>query len=161
MKRILFILIMVLAFGLRIFKLGQNPPSLYWDEASLGYNAYSIATSLHDEHGEFLPLARFIAFGDYKPPGYVYAIVPWSYLFGLNEFSVRLPSMIAGFLMVVITYFLTLKLFQKVKMALLSSFILAISPWALQFSRAAFEANLAAFFNLTAVYFFFSSHKKK
>ena len=161
MKRILFILIMVLAFGLRIFKLGQNPPSLYWDEASLGYNAYSIATSLHDEHGEFLPLARFIAFGDYKPPGYVYAIVPWIYLFGLNEFSVRLPSMIAGFLMVVITYFLTLKLFQKVKMALLSSFILAISPWALQFSRAAFEANLAAFFNLTAVYFFVSSQKKK
>src|SRR3990170_2437800 len=94
---ILFLAILSIGFYLRFYQLGVNPPHLYWDEASLGYNAYTIATSFRDEHGEFLPLDRFIAFGDYKPPGYIYAAVPSILLLGLNEFSVRLPSAIAGF----------------------------------------------------------------
>src|SRR4030043_1321992 len=96
MKKILF-LIILFALILRLFKIDSYPPSLTWDETSLGYNAYSILTSGYDEHGEFLPLARFIAFGDYKPPGYIYAAVPSVILFGLKEFSVRLPSALAGF----------------------------------------------------------------
>lgn len=161
MKKTILLLIIALAFLLRLFKLGVNPPALYWDEASLGYNAYTIATSGKDEHGEFLPSARFMAFGDYKPPGYIYATVPSIWLFGLNEFSVRLPSMLAGLLMVVLTYFLTKELFGKSKVALLASFLLSVSAWAIHFSRAAFEANLAAFFNLAGIYFFLLSRRKK
>ncbi len=160
MKKLLFFSVVIIAVALRFFKFGDNPPSLYWDEASLGYNAYLIATSGYDEHGEFLPLARFIAFGDYKPPGYIYATVSSIWLFGLNEFSVRLPSMIAGILMVVVTYLLVKELFKNENLALLSSFMLAVSPWAIQFSRAAFEANLAAFFNLMGVYLFIVGRKK-
>lgn len=160
-KRILFCLVIILAFYLRFFQLEKNPPSLYWDEASLGYNAYTIATSGYDEHGEFLPLARFIAFGDYKPPGYIYITAPFILLFGLNEFALRFPSATAGLLMVIITYFLVKELFGKTSIALFSSLFLAISPWALQFSRAAFEANLAACFNLLGVYLFIKSIKRK
>ncbi len=161
MKQVFFCLIIILAFLLRIFLLGENPPSLYWDEASLGYNAYTIATSLRDEHGEFLPLNRFIAFGDYKPPGYIYAIVPFIPIFGLSEFSVRLPSMLAGFSMVILTYFLVKEITKKKLLANLSCFFLAVSPWSVHFSRAAFEANLAAFFNLLGIYFFILTKRKK
>jgi len=161
MKKIIIFLIIILAFWLRFFKLGEIPPSLYWDETSLGYNSYLVANSLHDEHGELLPLARFIAFGDYKPPGYIYAAVSSVWLLGLNEFSIRLPSMIAGILMVVFTYLLVRELFKSEKIAILSSFLLSISPWAIQFSRAAFEANLAALFNLLGIYFFLLSRRKK
>lgn len=161
MKKVLLLLIITLAFSLRFFRLGENPPSLYWDEVSLGYNAYTIATSLGDEHGEFLPLARFIAFGDYKPPGYIYATVPAILIFGLNEFSVRFPSMLAGLLMVIVTYYLTKELFDNKKIALLASFILAVSAWSIQFSRAAFEANLAAFFNLVGIYLFLVARRIK
>lgn len=161
MKRILFILIIILAFILRIYQLGLNPPALNWDEASLGYNAYTIATSLHDEHGEYLPLARFIAFGDYKPPGYIYAAAASLILFGLNEFAVRFPSMLAGLLLVIMTYYLTKELFKNKQIALLASFILAVSPWAIQFSRSAYEANLATLFNLLGIYFFVISGRKK
>src|SRR3990172_2793629 len=97
-KLFLIICILITAFLLRFYALGQNPPALYWDEASLGYNGYTIVTSLKDEHGEFLPIARFAAFGDYKPPGYIYAAAASIKLFGLNEFSVRLPSAISGLL---------------------------------------------------------------
>jgi hypothetical protein len=40
---------------------------LTWDEASLGYNAWSIALTGRDEHAKFLPYDAFAAFGDYKP----------------------------------------------------------------------------------------------
>src|SRR3990172_4288765 len=105
--------IIILAVVLRFYRLGTTPPSLYWDEASLGYNAYSILTTGRDEHGEFLPIARFIAFGDYKPPGYIYATVPSIALFGLNEFAVRFPSALAGTLTVLLTYLLVQELFNN------------------------------------------------
>ncbi|OGY16751.1 MAG: hypothetical protein A2784_04680 [Candidatus Chisholmbacteria bacterium RIFCSPHIGHO2_01_FULL_48_12] len=166
MKKYLpIILILLLAAGLRLVQLGQNPPGLYWDEVSLGYNAYSILTTGRDEHGEFLPLTRFKAFGDYKPPGYIYATVPSIALFGLNEFSVRFPSALAGVIMVWLMYLLVKELFpvhlggvqghpRGVQVATLAALILAISPWHVQLSRVAFEAMLAAAFNLAGIYFF-------
>lgn len=159
--KIFFISIFLLSILLRIYAFGSNPPSLYWDEASLGYNAYSIAASLKDEHGEFLPLARFMAFGDYKPPGYIYASVPFVWWGGLNEISVRLPSLLAGLGLVIFTYLITKEIFGRKKIALLAAFIMGISPWGIHFSRAAFEANLAAIFNLLGIYFFLISRRKK
>lgn len=152
--KILLTLIIFLAFVLRLFQLGVVPPSLYWDEASLGYNAFSVSQTLHDEHGEFLPLTRFIAFGDYKAPGYIYAAAAAIKLFGLSDFTVRLPSALAGTLLVLMTFFLTKEILDHRKIALAASFLVAVSPWAIQFSRGAFEANLATFFSVTGVYFF-------
>ncbi len=155
------ITIILLAVLLRFFKLGSNPPSLYWDEVSLGYNAYSILKTARDEFGKFLPLDKFIAFGDYKPVGYVYTTTPSIFIFGLNEFAVRFPSALAGVFMVLLTFFLVKRLFDDEKLALLSSFLLAVSPWSLHLSRVAFEANLAAFFNLLAIVLFIKAVKKK
>src|SRR3989344_4753279 len=120
-KHLPIILILLLAAALRFIQLGKNPPGLYWDEVSLGYNAYSILKTGKDEHGEFLPLARFKAFGDYKPPGYIYATVPSIALFGLNEFAVRFPSALAGVFMVWLTYLLIKELFSNHKLAALSA----------------------------------------
>ncbi|EKE14520.1 MAG: glycosyl transferase family 39, partial [uncultured bacterium] len=63
--------------------------------------------------------------------------------------------------MVVLTYVLVLKLFSNQKAALLSSLLLAISPWSLQLSRAAFEAHLAAMLNLAGITSFVYCRKKK
>src|SRR3989344_3561506 len=147
-------LIFILAFALRFFQLGTNPPGLYWDEVSLGYNAYSILQTGKDEHNRFLPLDTFKAFGDYKPPGYIYAAVPTIALFGLSEFATRLPSALFGSLTVLLTYFLAKRIFEDEAIALLSAFFLAISPWHLQFSRGAFEANLGLFFSTLGIYLF-------
>ena len=53
----------------------------------------------------------FLPSGDYKPPLYIYAVVPSIWVFGLNEFAVRFPSAIAGTLLVIVTYFLIKDLF--------------------------------------------------
>src|SRR3990172_3711920 len=110
---ILLGLILILAAVLRFWHISQNPPSLYWDEASLGYNAYSILKTGRDEHGKFLPFTNFAAFGDYKPPGYIYFSVPSVGVFGLNEFAIRFPSAFFGILTVLLAYFLTKKLFEN------------------------------------------------
>jgi len=153
-KKLVLISIILLASFLRLYKLGSTPPSLYWDEASLGYNAYSILKTARDEHAKFLPLTNFAAFGDYKPPGYIYAAVPSVAIFGLTEFAVRLPSAFFGISTVIICYLLVKKLFQNEAIAIIASLFLAISPWHLQFSRGAFEGNLGLFFSVLGVYLF-------
>ena len=159
--RWLFTAIIILAFFLRFYRLNQNPPSLYWDEASLGYNAFSVARTLRDEHGEFLPLTRFVAFGDYKAPGYIYADAVVVKLLGLSDFSVRFPSALAGTLLVIVGFFLSKELTGRHFVGLITSFLLAVSPWAIQFSRGAFEANLATFFSSAGIYFFLRALRQR
>jgi len=157
---ILLLLIFILAFFLRFWHLGSNPPSLDWDEASLGYNAYSILKSGADEYGNFLPLS-IRSFNDYKPPLYTYlTIVPVS-IFGLNEFSVRFVSAFLGTLSIVVSYFLVKELFPKKSFIfyLLSFIFIAVSPWHIQFSRVAFEANIAQFFFILGVLLFLKGGK--
>src|SRR3989338_7000054 len=146
-----FMLILVLAFILRFYKLGLNPPSLDWDENSNAYNAYSILKTAKDQYGNFLPLTTR-SFDDYKPPLYMYLNVPTVAIFGLTPFAARLPSAIFGFLTIPVTYYLSKKLLEGKKIvdpenfALTSAFLLAISPWHVHFSRVGFEANVGLFF---------------
>lgn len=164
MTKFIMLFIIILAVGLRFYQLGSNPPSLDWDEVSLGYNAYSILKTGADEYGNKLPLS-IRSFDDYKPPLYTYlAILPIA-LFGLNEFSIRFPSAIFGVLAIFITYFLVKESLsnwdEKTKkiIAFISMFFVAISPWHLQFSRAAFEANIGLSFFLLGILFFFKGLK--
>ena len=146
----LFILILLLAIFLRFNQLGQNPPSLNWDEASMGYNAYSLFKTGADEYGNSWPLS-IRSFDVYQLPLYVYSTIPFIALFGLTEFATRFPAALYGVLTVIATYFLGKELFENHKerarkwIALLAMFFMAVSPWHLQFSRGAFEATVGLF----------------
>lgn len=154
------IAILILAAFLRLFDLGSIPPHLRNDEAALGYNAYSILQTQKDEHNFRLPII-FQSFGDWKPGLYIYATVPFIALLGLNEYVIRLPSALAGIFSVLFIYLIVNKLFKSKKLALISGFLLAISPWNLAFSRGAWEANLTLVFQLAGVYFFLCGIFKK
>lgn len=160
MNKKLFWLILILAFILRFWQLGKIPLSLDWDEVSNAYNAYSILTTARDEYGNFLPLYNR-SFDDYKPPAYMYLNVPTVAIFGLTPFAARLPSAVLGFLTIPALYFLVKRLLKDGKVALMSAFLLAISPWHLQFSRVGFEANVGLFFTVAAFTFFLYSLPKK
>jgi len=175
--KLLFILIILVAAVLRIWMLGQTPVSLDWDEAALGYNAYSILQTGKDEYGEFLPLTMR-SFGDFKPALYVYMIIPFIYSTGLTDVAVRFPSAIFGIIAVIATYFFVKELLlfaenekkskgglvltyrTQAALPFLSAGLLAISPWHIQFSRVAFEANVAVTLNLLGVLFFFVGLRK-
>ena len=154
-------LVIILATVLRLWNLPNNPPGLTWDEAALGYIAYSLYQTGRDEYGTFLPL-NLKSFGDFKPALYAYLDIPFIAILGLNELAVRLPSVIFGALGVFGVYLLTKELFRKRLLSLLTAFFLAISPWHLQFSRPAFEANVALTLNIFGIYLFIRGvHKKK
>jgi len=159
-------LILFLAAILRLWNLGGNPPHLTPDEASIGYNAYSILKTGRDEYGELLPII-FKSFGDYKPGLYIYTVVPSVAIFGLTEFAIRLPSAIAGVFAVWLLYKVVYQLFSKKSFpfntkyfALTTSFLLAISPWHIHFSRGAWEVNLSFTLTLAGIYFFLKSFNK-
>jgi asparagine N-glycosylation enzyme membrane subunit Stt3 len=154
-KKTLLLLICFLGLILRIYDLSNNPNGLYSDEASVGYNAYSILKTGADEHGVRMPI-YFRAFGEYKHPVYIYSTVFSIAIFGLNEFAVRFPAVVIGVLTILLTYFLTKKLFDQ-RIALVASFLLAISPWHIQFSRVAFEAISLPFFFTLGVYLLLKS----
>lgn len=155
----LLLAIIILSAVFRIWKLGSIPPSLTPDEAALGYNAYSILKTGRDEYGKFLPII-FKSFGDYKPGLYVYLTVPSVALLGLNEFAVRLPSAVAGVISVFLIYLIVRKLFSNEKLGLIASFIAAINPWSVFFSRGAWEVNVSLALTLVGIYFFFVSLEK-
>ena len=152
MKKIALILIIILAFALRVYKITSIPPSLNWDEVSIGYNAYSIFKTGKDEWGQFMPV-HFKAFGEYKLPAQIYASIPGIYFFGLNELGVRITPVIYGTLTVLLLYFLTQELFKKKSISLISSFLLAVSPWHIQLTRASFESSFSLFWFVMAVWF--------
>lgn len=161
LSKYLIVFIVAIAFLLRFLPIGGNvPPSINWDEASLGYNAFSILKTGQDEWGRFLPLT-FEAFGDYKLPGYIYTLVPFIAIFGLNEFSVRLPSIIFGSVAVLFLYLIVLELSKEKKWALISAALLAISPWHFFLSRIALEANLALGFFLIGLYLLILGLRKR
>lgn len=170
--RFLLAVILLVAAGLRLYGLGQVPPSPDWDEAALGYNAYSILKTGMDEYGYRFPLS-IRSFDDYKPPLYVYLTVPSVAVFGLNVWAVRFPSVVMGLLAVLGTYFLVGELIVIAGnttgkkqgpgplptvftwgLPLLAAALLAISPWHIQFSRIAFEANTGVTLNIWAFWAF-------
>jgi 4-amino-4-deoxy-L-arabinose transferase-like glycosyltransferase len=140
-----FILILVFAIFIRFFKLGEVPIELNRDEASLGYTAYSLLKTGHEEHGAVWPV-QIESFGDWKLPLYVYTLIPFIKLFGLAPWVIRLPSAMAGISIVVGSYWLVGKLVRDKKyqswLQLLIPLLLAVSPWAVHFSHVAYEANL-------------------
>jgi len=151
--------IVILSALLRFWNLGSVPPSPDWDEVALGYNAYSIIHTARDEYGKFLPIV-FRSFDDYKPGLYVYEVIPSVWLFGLSVFATRLPSAVMGIITAFAVFFLVKELTKNEKLGLLSSLTLALSPWHIQFSHAAFEANSGVAFNILSALFFLKGLKK-
>lgn len=161
MKNILsLVLIILLALILRLFNLASLPPSLNWDEISLGYNAYSIFKTGQDEWGTSFPLS-FRAYGDYKLPLYVYLDVPFVAIFGLNEWGVRLLSALAGAGTVIFIFLILKRLTGQWGISLWGTFLASILPWSIILSRIALEANLSLFLTTVAFYLFLLGLDKK
>jgi len=151
-RKLTIIVILVLACFLRLWRLDKFPPGFTPDEAAQGYTAYSILKTGKDEWGKQWPL-NFRSFGDFKPPLQTYLMIPSIAVFGLNKFAVRFPNAALGILAILGVFLLVKKLFANKLIAVISSMLLAFSPWHIMLSRGAFEANLTVFFISFGIYF--------
>ncbi len=161
-KYLIFLsLIVLLGAILRLFSLSSYPPSLNWDEASHGYNAFSILKTGKDQWGQVLPIFNFRAYGDYPLPLNLYLTMPFIAALGLNEFSIRLPHAILGIGTIIATYFLATGLTKRKEIGLVASLLVAIDPWTLFASRSVLQSNLSVFFLTLSGALFFNRENKK
>lgn len=171
MNKSLFLLFGIFLFALivRTVYLGSIPRGFTPDEASQAYSAYSLLKTGRDEWGKAWPVTSFKSFLDYKSPLQTYLMIPSISVFGLNEFATRLPSAIAGSLAILTIYFLVNHIFglsfkEPLSIGIfnvghVAALILAASPWHIQFSRMALEANLSSFLFPLGLLFFLKSQK--
>ena len=179
-ENIILLLIFILAVFLRFYKLGSNPPGIYWDEAAIGIDAYTLSENLKDQYGRSWHQLIFPSYGDYKAPVYIWLTAISVKIFGLNEFAVRFPSAFFGSLTVLLVYYLVKELFSNFTseepkvtsevfnhqsliinhLPIISMILLAISPWHLHFSRIGFESNLSLFWLVLCLYLFLKGLEK-
>ena len=157
--KIVLIVIVLVASFLRFYKLTVNPPSLFGDEADLGYQAYSILKTGKDYQGNFMPI-HFHSLAEWRTPLYLYAAVPTVAIWGITPLGVRVPAAIFGILGVLAMYFLIKEITKSEQVGLLSSALLALSPWDLQYSRAGFEVTQMIFLFIVGLWLFLVSLKK-
>lgn len=138
---------------IRVYGLNASPNTIGFDEASLGYNAYSLMLTGKDEFGTFLPF-NLRSFDDYKPAMYSYLTVPFYHVFGVSQTTTRLPSAVLGTISLLF-FLLIFKKITKVSWveALIVAFVISLLPWRIHFSRVALETNISMAFFTIACWF--------
>ncbi len=149
---LILLFILLLAGYLRLNNLANYPP-LNADEAAIGYNGWSLLETGKDEHGNSWPI-HFVSFGDYKPGGYFYVVLPFLKIIGLNELAVRLPSALAGLTTIYLVFLLSKLMWRDEKLGLFWAMVLTISPWHIHFSRGGWESNFSLFLVVLGTYLF-------
>jgi 4-amino-4-deoxy-L-arabinose transferase-like glycosyltransferase len=142
---LLIIGILFLSIVLRFWQLGKIPEGFHLDEAAYGYNAYSLLKTGKDEYGQPFPLI-LKSFNDYKGALYAYVTIPFVYLFGLNEWSVRAPSALFGVFFVLLTYALVHTISNNRTLAIISMALATFSPVGILLSRVQSDPLLCVFF---------------
>jgi 4-amino-4-deoxy-L-arabinose transferase-like glycosyltransferase len=101
----LLVIIILLALFLRVYRLGQSPPGLSQDEAVNAWNAWCLLKTGTDQHGVSWPLFYMRAFGGNNSPFFIYAMLPFQAVGGMNILTTRLPGVCAGVMAVLLEHF--------------------------------------------------------
>ncbi len=134
------LVILLLAFGLRLFHLGSQ--SLWADEGNSAFMT-----------GRSVPQILEAAAGDIHPPLYYLALRGWSALGGISEFGLRFPSAAFGLLLVAVLYALGARLFSP-RVGILAGFLGALSPPLVYYSQEMRMYSLVALAAALSFYWF-------
>ncbi|MBS1209164.1 MAG: hypothetical protein H6R19_1562 [Proteobacteria bacterium] len=134
---------------LHFYDLSAAPRGFYVDESSIAYNAWMIARSGMDEHGEHWPLF-FRAFGEYKNPLYIYLVAGMYRLAGYSEWVTRATSALCWLTGSALLFDLGRRLFADTASRFYLILCLCFTPWLFSLSRISFE--LIVLFPLLALH---------
>ena len=142
--RLLIVLILLLAFGLRMAAIDQLPPGLSHDEAFNGVTAIQV---LEGQRLIFFEINKGIE------PLIIYLEALSFYWFGIGPVPLRLVNIMAGMLTVALVYPLTARLFNR-RLALWAMTGLTVSFWAIFVSRLTLRAVTLPPLLMLTLYFF-------
>ncbi len=151
MRKLLpLLLILLLATGLRLYRLTDVPPGLTHDEANHGREALGVLAG---------DLRYYFPYNYGSEPLYSYTVAGAMALLGKNVLALRLVNVIFGVAAIGVTYLWVARAFDR-RVAILTAVLLALSFWPLASSREALRAGMLPFFMGTAVWFFWQFFQK-
>lgn len=134
--------ILIVAAGLRLVSLGSAPAGVHLDAAANAWSAKCLLEEGRDASGVAWPMVQYRSFGDSRSTLYLYALLPFQAVGGMNPVTTALPSAVGGILAVLALYVVGRRLFG-VAAGLLAAAMLAVLPWHIFLSRSGQEAGLA------------------
>ncbi|KKT83764.1 MAG: hypothetical protein UW80_C0007G0019 [Microgenomates group bacterium GW2011_GWC1_44_9] len=153
MIEVFLVLIIALGTFFRFTQLTSLPIALFGDEIDVGYQAWSLISTGRDYMGHLLP-TYIQSLAEWRAPLLMYLTAPFVGLFGTTDLAIRLPVALIGSLSIYLIYLLGNTLFKNKTTALISTLLLAITPWHIHFSRAAFEVVPLTFLTMLGTYLF-------
>jgi hypothetical protein len=119
----------------------SNPPGFFRDEASIAYNAQTIATQGRDEYGARFPL-YFTSFRDYKSPLFVYGLAGVFRVTGADREVAR--GFAAGCVLaaVLLLGWLAYRRTSHASVGVATVVLAGTTPWLFELGRVAFEVAL-------------------
>ncbi len=154
LKSQIFMIVLIILFGFLFFyRLGWNN-LVSWDEAWYGTIAREIYRTGDLMHMKWNGAPYY----DHPPMGFW--LMAGSYkIFGINEFSTRLPSALLGLFSIILIYGTGIKLFGKKVIGFAAALVMGTAAWYIIRVRAGDLDSLFVFFYILTVYLSLKSSK--
>lgn len=146
--RIISLTCIAAGVAMRLLHFGTIPPGLNQDEASVGYDAWSLAHFGTDGNGNSWPV-HLVSWGSGGNASYAYMAAPFV-AFGLSPLTIRLPMLFSSLATLPLVWFATRHLFDE-KAAWGGTTAVALSPWHIMLSRWGLDCNALLFLFLCAL----------
>ncbi len=163
-QKFLFAAIIFLAIFFRFYGIRYMPGGLFPDEAANGLDINLM------QQGHLQP---FYERGNGREALFFYMEWASTAVFGKGQWQFHIVSALIGVLSVIMVYLVTYRLFllgnahdleeakrrRAVNIALLASFLMAVSSWQVVLSRTALRANLTPLFGAMTLYFLLRTYQ--
>ena len=151
-EKILFWIIILTGIIVRIYGWPNVISEVNCDEIMTAINANSIAETGKDIYGTSFPvyLEAWRVFG--QSVFLMYCIAICIKIFGISIIAVRLPMLLISIISLFVFYDLCKRIFKSEKVALISLFVLAISPWHILQSIWSIDCNMFPHMLLISIY---------
>lgn len=161
--------VLLLAFGLRLYRAGTY--GVFFDEKATllvsqgivveGYNQKDVFGKPHFTPAEFwrpkttTDYLEAIIRGDIgNSPAYYVMLHGWLAIFGLGDWSLRMPSVLFSTLTVLLLFVFVRRHFRSDVLALLSATVAAVEPFFVSYSHMARNYSMTFFLTLLATHLF-------
>ncbi len=153
--KILFVLILIVAIGVRIYSWPYGISQVNIDEAMTAINAKAMADGGVDMFGTSFPV--YLEAWQFAGQSVMlfYFMAFFFKIFGASMISVRLPMLLVSILSIIVFYDLIKRMFNNKKMALFAMAFVSICPWHLLQSIWSIDCNMFPHFMLFSVYFLY------